>query len=169
MKKIAWTYAVALVIFAAFARQTLQTLKTLFPPVFICISPWIVFALVLLALLTVLFKKSWASPLVAAAVFSFLIVLLLLVSIKKPEERMHLFIYGFLGFIFAFDDFREKRPEAFIRACVFCFFVAIIDEAFQYILPSRIGDLRDIGFGTTGGVWGATVALLLSSTIRGKR
>jgi len=67
-----------------------------------------------------------------------------------PEEKVHLFEYAVLGFLAA-RCFRSPW-----KAMLFVFLAGVGDEVFQYFLPERVFDLRDIFLNTVsggGGVW----------------
>ncbi len=76
-------------------------------------------------------------------------------QIKMPAERIHILEYGILGW-FANRDLtvENKKCRGFIFAWLLIITVGIFDEAFQKILPYRVGDSRDIFFNNLGGLWG---------------
>ncbi len=85
-------------------------------------------------------------------------------SLRLPEERVHLVEFGLLGILACSswrgegDDFRNWiwKPLLFI------FLVGTADEIFQWFLPDRCFDLRDILFNALGGIWGIILCLAAS-------
>ena len=72
--------------------------------------------------------------------------------IEKPAERIHFLEYGILGaFIFKATG---KGTKQNIFAIILLFIIAVIDELIQYMLPNRVGDIRDIVMNLTGGIIG---------------
>jgi hypothetical protein len=78
-----------------------------------------------------------------ANVKSFLVLLLiplvLLLSwlVPLPEERLHFITFGFLGFFSA-------KLFSFRVALLVCGLVSGLDELYQWYLPNRVGELRDV-------------------------
>jgi len=69
---------------------------------------------------------------------------------KRPEEKLHLLLFGALGFI-------SIRVFGFWKGLGMCLAVAGLDELLQLYLPSRVGDFRDVGMNTISGVLGAVI------------
>lgn len=82
-------------------------------------------------------------------------------QIKLPQERIHILEYAVLGW-FAIRDLikTNKKVKGAMVACMFSAIVGILDEAFQWVLPYRFFELRDIMFNSLGGMWGITLYLL---------
>jgi hypothetical protein len=77
-------------------------------------------------------------------------------------ERIHLILFGVIGFLIAKDNFKDLRIIS-VFYCVFLgFFVSSLDESFQFFLPYRVADFRDIFFGTIGCFWGGLTYLVLN-------
>ena len=82
-------------------------------------------------------------------------------QIEIMEERLHLINFGILGWLITKDigELRKSfRGVGF--SLLFCLFVAIIDEIFQWWLPYRQGDIRDVLFAGIGGMWGISLFLI---------
>jgi len=75
-------------------------------------------------------------------------LLFLAFSLKRPEERIHFFEYFVLGLITRWAIQSPKRQIIFVIA------VGVVDEVIQYLLPQRVGDLRDVFFNALGSVTG---------------
>lgn len=75
-----------------------------------------------------------------------LLAVLLALSMDLPEERVHVLKYGLLGFLLAQDCSGASLKNPFGWVCLFGLCVGLTDELFQWILPYRVGDLRDVCF-----------------------
>jgi len=76
-------------------------------------------------------------------------------------ERVHLLEYGLLGWLAIRDNLRDgKIVKASIFSAVFILGVSVVDETFQWWLPYRVGDIRDVVFNEVGGLWGMTLFLI---------
>ena len=82
----------------------------------------------------------------------FLIILFLISRIERPEERIHFLEYGILGVLIFKATGKGTKQNIF--AIILLFIIAVIDELIQYMLPNRIGDIRDIVINLTGGISG---------------
>ncbi|NQU94849.1 MAG: VanZ family protein [Candidatus Omnitrophica bacterium] len=79
-------------------------------------------------------------------VFALATVLILLQTYFA--ERLHVIEYGLLGYL-ALRDFSGKGLRGTISDCIkpallFVLWVSMLDEGFQWILPYRTGDIRDV-------------------------
>lgn len=96
--------------------------------------------------------------------------LLLLTRLPIPEERTHLIEYGIVG-AFIYEALLERRNNGravyvpAILAVIAASMLGIIDECFQYFLPNRIFDLRDMVFN----VLAATMAVSACKVMAGVR
>lgn len=76
-----------------------------------------------------------------------------------PEERVHLMEYGALGLL-ACASRRGETEKGWRRLfipLIIVFGVGAADEFFQWLLPSRVGDFRDLFFNFLGGLWGVAL------------
>ncbi|WP_161635193.1 VanZ family protein [Desulfovermiculus halophilus] len=78
------------------------------------------------------------------------VVLVLTFDMKRPEEKLHLLLFGALGFI-------SIRVFGFWKGLGMCLAVAGFDELLQLYLPSRVGDFRDVGMNAVSGILGAVI------------
>ncbi|MDX2470225.1 MAG: VanZ family protein [SAR324 cluster bacterium] len=85
-------------------------------------------------------------------IFSILLFFLLLVVVlvENDVERLHFIIFGLFGFFSA----RLFQPP---YALGFCVTLGAGDELLQYFLPSRVGDLRDVGFNLVAASFGLLI------------
>ncbi len=119
--------------------------------------------LVILGLAFLIFVIRKSSDFIKTSMFIMILItgLALAWQIKIPQERIHIFEYAILGW-FALRDLikTNKKLKGAILACIFAAVVGILDETFQWILPYRVFDLRDIAFNVLGGVWGVVLYFL---------
>jgi len=65
---------------------------------------------------------------------------------KRPEEAVHFLEYGLLGlFLFRALRYHIDDKSVYLTAFLIGGLVGIFDEAFQWMMPRRIWDMRDIG------------------------
>lgn len=71
-------------------------------------------------------------------------------------EKTHVITYGFLGYLAIRDAIKKSAsfPRALINAFCFIMLINILDEAFQRLLPYRVGSINDIFLNTLGGITG---------------
>ncbi|MFB0565387.1 MAG: VanZ family protein [Candidatus Aminicenantaceae bacterium] len=71
---------------------------------------------------------------------------------KAPEEAVHFLEYGLLGFfLFRALSLNVKDKSIYVTATFFTMLVGTIDEIFQWIMPQRWWDFRDVGLNTLSG------------------
>jgi hypothetical protein len=87
-----------------------------------------------------------------------LILLVITQLIPNPIEWLHFILFGAFGLLAT----RIWRPAA---AVVICLTLSVGDEVFQWFLPDRVGDLRDVAMNAAACLLGAAVALIGSETI----
>ena len=124
---------------------------------------WGSFVLFALALLVIAMRVSPAGVLKVCALLA--LGLLTASRLEITVERMHLVKYGVMGILYSMDIIRKNRAlgggQATLVSVLFCALVAATDEACQHFIPDRVGDLRDVGFGALGGLWGALMGVCL--------
>jgi hypothetical protein len=80
----------------------------------------------------------------------------------RPEvdavERIHVVAYGLLAFLFArgFDGRRDL--STYLLALVATALVGVVDEGVQWLVPTRVGDARDVALNSASAVPGLLVA-----------
>ena len=74
--------------------------------------------------------------------------------LELPEERVHIVLFGFLGFLLGIHS---HRPAS--QWLLFGLLLAVLDEGLQTLLPYRVGDLRDIIINSLSLLLGALAAL----------
>ncbi len=79
--------------------------------------------------------------------------LLLPLTLPVVEERIHFLLFGGFGF---FSTLLFPLPAAIAVALL----GAGLDELWQWYLPDRVGDWRDVGFNALAGVGGVVTAWL---------
>jgi hypothetical protein len=87
------------------------------------------------------------------------IAALFIYGMDRPEERIHFLEYGVLGFM-VLKGMKEHR-HMIVLSFVFVALVGAVDELIQWLLPNRVGDLRDIAMNAAGGMLGIWTGKLL--------
>ncbi len=77
-----------------------------------------------------------------------------MLSLRVVEERVHILEFMVLGFLGRTDTKLKIHPLLLV------FLVSFIDEGFQYILPGRVFDLRDVLLDLLGGLLGLGLAMI---------
>ena len=80
-------------------------------------------------------------------------------DLEVPAERVHFIEYGLLGFLVT-KAIGKLNWMTISIALLFVTSVGAIDEGFQWMLPNRVGDLRDVimnGVGGGMGIWVGSV------------
>lgn len=150
-----------IVISASFMRQVLDFIYATIGKQNTILALGVVFVMVFIVIL-------WRISGLKIATYRKLLFLIVLVlglywswSLKIVAERIHILEYGLLGYLAARDLFKNQiniRSNILIVITIFAF--AFMDEGFQYFLPYRVYDLRDIAFNIIGGSWGAALFLV---------
>lgn len=74
--------------------------------------------------------------------------------LELPEERIHILLFGSLGFLLGVHS---QRPA--LQWILLGLLVAVLDEGLQALLSYRVGDLRDIIINSLSLLLGALAAL----------
>ncbi len=90
---------------------------------------------------TLMLLVAWVTPL----------FLLLPLTFPVVEERVHFLLFGGLGF---FSMLLFSFPVAMVVTLSY----ASLDELWQWVLPDRFGDWRDVGINAIAGVGGIVTA-----------
>ncbi len=102
--------------------------------------------------------KQWILALIVFCLYGYGLNIL-----KIPEERIHLLEYGLLSFLV----FRVYPAEwSFLFSCWQTFlivsFIGTLDEIIQYLIPNRVGDVRDIMLNIVSGLLGLILTAIVS-------
>jgi thiol:disulfide interchange protein len=76
-----------------------------------------------------------------------LLVIFLTYNINRPEEKLHLLLFGIWGFL-------TLRLFGLGYALLICLSVAGLDEGLQHMVPDRVADWRDVGMNAGSAVAG---------------
>jgi hypothetical protein len=76
-------------------------------------------------------------------------------GVPTVEERMHFLLFGALAY-------SGVKAFGWVRAVVVVAVMAFADEGLQSLLPSRVGDLRDVWMNLLGGAIGLALAQVAS-------
>lgn len=119
-----------------------------------------------LALMLIKSRISWKQYILAFIIFC--IYGYYLKVLKIPEERIHLLEYGLLSFL-VFRVYTSDWSSMFRYWQTFLTvsFIGTLDEIIQYLIPNRVGDVRDIGLNILSGLLGlALTAILLQKSAK---
>ena len=116
----------------------------------------------ILILIILFFRKCFAGGLIKFNNFNgikwvnlFLPVLVLITLnlwIEMPEEKVHVLIYGLLGWTRASE---VNQNENLFKILLFVILFSISGELFQAVLPNRVCDVRDVFIDSFSGICGA--------------
>ncbi len=76
-------------------------------------------------------------------------------------EKVHVVIFGLLGFL-------SQKLFTAKASFIICASLSLLDEVFQYFLPNRVGDIRDVGINLFSAILGLFLAFLLMESRRRK-
>ncbi len=94
-------------------------------------------------------------------VFGVIFAGVLILLFIAPEERIHLFEYGLLGFL-CMRAIGGTSVGSFLKAISVVLIVGVGDEIIQYVLPMRVGDIRDVLLNVVCGVPGTMVQRVIA-------
>jgi hypothetical protein len=83
-------------------------------------------------------------------------------------ERIHVLAYGLLAFLFARAFAPRRDPSTWLLAFLATALFGILDEWLQWLVPTRVGDLRDVGLNAGAALPGLLLAWAVApgSTVR---
>ncbi len=138
---------------SAWGRPLLEALLGLMSPT------WLALLMILCSLLALAACTVWAyrrqGTRRAVLLSGWLIVLFLLLPLTLPvvEERIHFLLFGGFGFF-------SVLLFPLLVALAVALLGAGLDELWQWVLPDRVGDWRDVGINAIAAVGGAVAARL---------
>ncbi len=88
-------------------------------------------------------------------------LLFIVVSLGKPAERIHVVEYSILGFLI-FKGYGIGNSNGLIVSSVFVSVVGLVDEVIQWILPNRVGDIKDVVINSISGILGVILGKIYS-------
>jgi glycopeptide antibiotics resistance protein len=85
---------------------------------------------------------------------------------SHPIERIHLFEYGFLSYlVFQALKYKGRGKRNYIWGISIVILIGVFDEVFQWFLPQRFGDIRDVFLNSFSGLFGFLVIALFNSEL----
>jgi len=125
-----------------------ETLGSFYLSLFINITLTVVFIFMIIKLYQIKEKK-----IIPYISILGIFVLFIVFSLDRPEERIHFIEYGILGYLIikAFDN---TNLRTIVISSILVFIIGLVDEFIQWLLPNRVGDLRDVAMNTIGGLLG---------------
>ena len=156
MKKSIWVI-IAIYIFLIYSTLSITPLiwnflYTFLEQKFLSIVVNIIFIIITLLIIYFLTKKKKSKICFFFLLIFLFLILFLITRIEKPAERIHFLEYGVLGVLIFKATGKGTKQNIF--AIILLFIIAVIDELIQYILPNRVGDIRDVVMNITGGIIG---------------
>ncbi len=147
LSKLFYIWLTLIFLLSACGRSIQTYLRTALGPHSLFLFIVLGLSCALFILLCVLWKRSDNVSAIVSVVVSSIVFGLIAYSLRKnPEEAFHLFEYGILSFLATTAI--SNRPSDIATNIAAAFFVGgigICEELFQWILPHRIFDFRDIG------------------------
>jgi VanZ family protein len=90
-----------------------------------------------------------------------------LIRLPAPEARTHLFEYGLVSLLI-YHALRERKrhgrivPLPAAQAIIATALLGWVDEGIQLLLPTRVYDLRDVGFNALAGLMAVSASLAMA-------
>lgn len=139
-------YSVAIPAYAPFARKLMKILPY---KVFLFYIASLLFLFVFLFV----FSKGKTIPALLSLPVFFMAGYLIF-PLHLIEEKVHVLEFMLLGLLAGRDKKLKVHPLALVVI------VALIDEGYQYLIPGRFFDIRDIGLDIAGGFLGWVLSLI---------
>lgn len=137
---------------ALFLRQVFDFFTDAFGMGCIRALIWIVLFFISSVIILKTYRERVSHPGVLLAFCVIILLFIFAYTMRIPEERVHLVKYGILGYLVSRDLISMEGKFGSLAITVFlCVIVSSIDELFQWFLPYRVGDVRDVGFAVVGG------------------
>jgi len=149
MKKYACLYALGIIAVAPLMRPVLNWLYETVGSSGVQVLSWVVVGGGIVFVIPIASKRDLKilGPLLGLAG----LVVMVAFGIRSPEEKIHLIEYAVPGFLVWMALSGKYR---FILSLLLACGVGVLDEGFQWLLPNRVGDLRDVAFNCIGGAVG---------------
>lgn len=151
-ERLYWTVAILalLIIYATLGLQP-EVASLLRSLGLIELSYFAGFVLILITIPILGFVKGFHWSKIALAIGLFSMVSFAISRIGLAEERTHLIEYGFIGTLayLAIDERNKHSPlsvNPVFLAIIIAGIAGVFDECFQYFIPGRVFDPRDILF-----------------------
>ena len=83
---------------------------------------------------------------------------------RHPIERIHLFEYGFLSYlVFQALKYKGSGKRNYLWGISIVILIGVFDEIFQWFLPQRFGDIKDVFLNSFSGIFGFLIIALFDS------
>jgi len=126
------------------------------------VSVWGLFAVVGVGLLVWAVRQhTLRSPrrliLLAAACGAYACMIL---RLQVPVERIHYLEYGLVA-VLALRAFEVATRDtgAYVLACLYVMALGLVDESIQWLLPTRVGEFRDVSINLSAGILGLVLVV----------
>ncbi len=163
-KPLTAALAVLIPAYAPVARPLQKFLRTTLGPEGMTIFVLVIFLAG--GFLIFISSRLWKLPLrnIIFTVLIFLAGLVYSFTLHLPEERIHLVQFGLLGLLAcpSLKGHDSGKWRWLWKPLVLASLIGAGDEFFQWFLPDRFFDLRDILFNALGGIWGILLYLAVA-------
>lgn len=145
-------YIILIFLFTSFARKIcvgLKNMNILGPVVSI------IFAISFIISCYYLFFKVKLKNVLSYVGLALVIAILAYIfkGIEYPEEKIHFLEFGMLAILFKLSmSDKQSVFKQYLLTFIFTSFVGVMDEVFQFFLPTRVFDYRDISFNVLAGL-----------------
>ena len=95
--------------------------------------------------------------------FFFSVYFFLMKQFELPAERIHFLEYGLLAFLTykALEKDMIQKKSLYALTLLMVAAVSLLDEGIQYLLPNRVGELRDVALNVVSGTMGLFITLVI--------
>ena len=82
---------------------------------------------------------------------------------ELPAERIHFLEYGLLAFLAykALEKDMIQKKSLYALTLLMVAAVSLLDEGIQYLLPNRVGELRDVALNVVSGILGLVITSVI--------
>lgn len=156
--KLTIGFGLYIIISASFMRQVRSFLIGTFGDQALRVGFLTIFFLVVTLYLIYIYRSKVTVGKIGLSLFVFALAFLLILLQRFFAERLHVLEYGILGYLALRDlSLRGKYiGKNIIYMVCFVSMVSLLDEGFQWILPYRYFDVRDLATNMISGILGAT-------------
>lgn len=165
ISKLTFIFGLFIIISAAFIGQVGSFISEKLGRPYFELLIGVLFFLTAAVLILYLKRATWGKAKLAIFLAVFVAGFVFAWHLDILVERIHLLEYGILGWLAIRDNLRAEKAiiKTSMFSALFILGVSIVDEAFQWWLPYRVGDVRDVIFNEVGGLWGMSLFLIIAA------
>ncbi len=167
LSKLTLGFGVYIIVSASFMLQVRNFLVDIFTDEGVKLTFFALFFLLTIIYILYIKVKNLSTGRILLSAVCFGLVYLFIARQVIFAEKFHVLEYGILGYLASKDRFKNGGDslKGTIYALCFVFTVGLADEAFQWVLPYRYFDLRDIATNTISGFLGIIQCLFFKSRL----